>query len=408
MNDRCDPPQLLARDHTTITMIWHAALPEEARSPRFILQQSESNTSADRTWSDWKDWGTPTEQKVAHICDLQSTPYYIYRVRCKYTNARDEEIVSNWSESSEAIRVIDKDIVIHPAPECTPKSDNILVHSAGKVQLKFYRPNAEDMQNYQGYMLRFRRKDYEGWKAFDEIDPYRIYDLKEAADDKTKSQMSKSKLEVHKTYYFSYLLVPRFNGKAVWSQPCSFQIPGNYYKKIRDLFPSELLTKKYHDIRINNNHTLETKSTTEILTNKVVFLYFSSLGHSISNAFTKKLAEIWKEYKKPKGTDSNENKHHYSNKFEIVYISCDGNSDNFDKYYAEHHPWHAVQYNSVQRTNLMKKYNIRDSRDIPCCVAISHDHNKSDVNIIVQNDESREFDVDKKTIETIIREARIP
>lgn len=88
-------------------------------------------------------------------------------------------------------------------------------------------------------------------------------------------------------------------------------------------------------------------STKEALGGKAaVFVYFSAHWCPPCRGFTPKLAEFYK-------------KHAASKNFEVVFVSSDKDSDQFNEYYGEQ-PWLALPYNQrAQKDQLSKKFKVQ-------------------------------------------------
>jgi len=96
-------------------------------------------------------------------------------------------------------------------------------------------------------------------------------------------------------------------------------------------------------------NTLKTKSgeveTSSALNGKTVGLYFSAHWCPPCRGFTPKLADFY-------------NKHKDTKNFEVVFVSGDNDTEEFEEYYNEM-PWLAVSYGSEHIDKLNEKYEVK-------------------------------------------------
>ncbi|OQR87926.1 putative protein-like, partial [Thraustotheca clavata] len=200
--------------------------------------------------------------------------------------------------------------------------------------------------------------------------------------------------EAHKASYdWNTVTCDRCDQHIVGPRYCcddnsNFDLCGACYPHAEDLKPGCTFT----EVPIPEKHVPLRKdevSTTDTLTGKSVFVYFSAHWCPPCRGFTPMLAEYY-------------NHHHESKNFEVVFVSSDQDDDAFDEYFGEM-PWLALPYIDREcKEALSKKYNVSG---IPSLVLLDDKGEVINANArskIAQDPEAANFPYVPKTFRQIL------
>ena len=193
----------------------------------------------------------------------------------------------------------------------------------------------EEVSGCEGYRLRYRIDDKDSEKE----------EWQEIETLIQNNTVRKKGLKSNVFYVFEVKPMGVIDGSEYVFSPSSSPVSTiNLAPHVTQVLPRELISRTG---KVNTN---------ERLGGKVIALYFSAHWCGPCRAFTPKLANFY---------HSSENKKQYQ--MEVVFVSCDHNEEDFDKYYQTM-PWLAVPYDAPQREHLQKGFNVSG---IPRMVIIS-------------------------------------
>jgi thiol-disulfide isomerase/thioredoxin len=292
-------PVILESDSSSITVAWRGVDTgiDNGITTMHELQMQECAQSQQRSedaWSLWKSLSTSLIKCSARKKNLINDTVYRFRVRSKSTSSSGIT-QSDFSPASVVMQCLDADIQLLPPVE-------LLKADAESVSLKWTTPQGVAAADIQGYRLRFRSEQDTEWT--------------DVGGGKVLSgcEVRKKGLVKGISYYFS--VRPETLTKWNWSPQAGPFTVVSYHENMTRIMPPQLLTKS------------GLQSTQDLLENKIVLLYFSAHWCGPCRSFTPRLADIYKEAKADASLAS---------KFEIVFVSCDHDEDEFKGYYGEHH-----------------------------------------------------------------------
>lgn len=311
-----NPPVLLERDHTSLTLCWIKLSEEQADSYELQMRSLEGSDS------EWVSLSNSLKGSSIRKKNLAPGVGYSFRLRFKQAGE------SNWSEfsqPSEDCFTLPEDWQIMEPPEVVSKDDVSIT-----LQWK-------EVSGADGYMLRFRVDGEVGPNG-----PWQVV----STVIKTNTVRKKG-LVGGATYFFSIMPVFEASGdgsKWFYSAQSAATKVATLPAFLQKLFPATLITK--------GNKTAPTSS---LLSGKCIAIYFSAHWCGPCRQFTPKLLELYAQCKA-------QNK-----RFEVVFCSADHSEQEFQSYHASM-TWPAIAFDEEHREGIMGMFKVSG---IPRMVVLS-------------------------------------
>jgi thiol-disulfide isomerase/thioredoxin len=306
-----EPPVLLERDESSVTVAWE--VPDDFRSGTTCFELHMQQEGED--WKSLSDRITGTSVRKKNL----SADYdYRFRIRSKPSTTGEW---SEFSGPSEPMRVLSPDVKI-----CAPP----VLHSRDTTSLTL---RWSEVPGAEGYLLRYRKENCTKWEYI--------------SSTISGNTAKKKNLESGVAYFFAVRPVVPSESDYEFSLSSSALSVAVLHKYYRDLLPPTLLSSRSSSGKVN---------TADALAGKTVAIYFSAHWCGPCRQFTPMLAGV---YNGAKAANKD---------FEVVFCSVDHDEDEFNNYFHQNMPWLAVDYDDEKREEIAAKFRVSG---IPNLVVLS-------------------------------------
>ena len=291
---------LIERDAGSVTVGWQVV----AGATAYELQMC---TGSDCSDGDYKTLAASLKATYARKKNLVAGCTYTFRVRAK---GPGDDAWSPYSAASVPLTVVPATTKQVAVPPRLSGRDSVSVSMAW-----------EPVTGATGYRVRYRREDEPTWEF--------------VATTVVNAAVKKKNLLPGVRYIFS--VQPVVEGGEEWEYSTGSAAVGVAVlsPQLARILPRTLRTKT------------GTITTADALAGKVVLFYFSASWCGPCRQFTPQLASLYSTVKAQKKD------------CEVVFVSADHSTDEFEEYWGGHHPWPSINYDDAEREPLMGLFSVR-------------------------------------------------